>query len=171
MDNKQIVIRKIALTSLFSATAIGLGYALAPIPNVELITATLFLSGYILSWKYGIYSAVITYLVFSIFNPFGFSHPLLLSAQIIGGITAVIAGNISRKYKNLIIFILSGFLITLFYDVITNIAGYLVFVSEQTLIVYIAGGIIFCLIHIISNIFIFGLILFPLQRLFEKLAI
>jgi len=166
-DNNNI--RSTVFIALFSATAIALGYALVALPNIELVTATLFVTGMILGWKRGIYVAVITYLVFSLFNPFGFPNPLLLIAQVIGAIIAVVAGDLSNKYDNPIFFFFSGFSVTLIYDVITNITGYLVFVSKQTFIAYLVGGLSFAAVHIVSNILIFIILLYPLRNEIKKL--
>lgn len=162
-------IHSLVLIALSSATAIALGYALVALPNIELVTATLFIAGMIIGWKRSIYVAVITYLVFSLFNPFGFPNPLLLAAQIAGAIFAVIAGDLSNKYDNPFFFFISGFLVTLIYDLLTNIAGYLIFVSKQTFIAYLIGGLSFSLIHIVSNILIFTVLLYPIRNEIKKL--
>ncbi len=164
MSNNKKILRSAVLIALFSSTAIALGYALVALPNIELVTAILFLSGMMLGWKRGLYVAVITYLVFSIFNPFGFPNPLLLLAQITGAVISVIAGWLSLKFNNLIYYITAGFIVTLLYDILTNVAGYLIFVSKQTFIAYIIGGLSFSLIHIVSNMLVFTILLYPLRN-------
>jgi uncharacterized membrane protein len=47
-------IRKITYSAIFIALIVGVGYALAFIPNVELVTALIFLAGVLMGWKSGI---------------------------------------------------------------------------------------------------------------------
>ena len=170
MEKTNNIFHSTVLIALFAATAIALGYALVSVPNVELITATLFISGMVIGWKKGVYVAVITYTVFSVFNPFGFPGPFLLIAQIAGGLIAVITGTLSKRYNNPFYFFLSGFLVTILYDIFTNIAGYFMYVSKQTFWAYMIGGISFSLIHIVSNILIFVVLLYPLRGEFKKFS-
>ncbi len=74
--------------ALFASLAAGLGFLLAPIPNIELFTFSLFSAGFALGWRGGATAATLAVLLFYGFNPYGSSlmFPLLFVAQILGGL-------------------------------------------------------------------------------------
>ena len=60
---------RIALTSIFIALSIVLGYMLIFIPNIELITLMIFLSGFILGKKEGLIVGAFSSFIFCFLNP------------------------------------------------------------------------------------------------------
>ena len=68
---------RIALISTFTALGIVLGYLLAYIPNIELFTLTVFLSGFTLGKRNGMIVGFLSSLIFCFFNPLGADLPLL----------------------------------------------------------------------------------------------
>lgn len=73
---------RIVLVSTFTALGIVLGYLLAYIPNVELFTLTIFLSGFILGKRDGMIVGFLSSLIFCFFNPIGASPLPLLAFQL-----------------------------------------------------------------------------------------
>ena len=63
--------RKALLASLLVATAVALGYALAAVPNVELMTVTVFIAGYLLGAGAGVLVGMAAIALYSTFNPLG----------------------------------------------------------------------------------------------------
>lgn len=167
-------IRWIARTGVFTALAVSLGYILFFIPNVELISATIFASGWLFGMSVGATVGGISFAIFSLFNPLGASLPPLFLAQVVGGILLGASGYlfklvlspVSLFFKILLLGIVGGFL-TLVYDVLTNIGGFIAFTTEKTFFAYLISGIIFSILHIVSNILIFTILLFPILNRVE----
>ena len=63
-------LNKLVRASIFTALAIGLGFSLLMIPNIELITVIVFLSGLTLGIGWGILVGGTAELIFSVLNPF-----------------------------------------------------------------------------------------------------
>ncbi|MFH0765855.1 MAG: hypothetical protein V2A61_05485, partial [Calditrichota bacterium] len=149
-------------------------YLLMAIPNVEGFTAMLFLSGYILGVRLGIITAVIAALLYFGLNPQGGLFLPLLAAQIAGVILAPIGGVIYRKHFEKVKWArwylgLSAFIITLIYDILTNLAFPLVVGFDFTqLLVYFSMGVPFSLIHIVGNILIFVILIPPALDLIRR---
>jgi len=161
-----------AYAGIFIGTGVALGYLLAGIPNVELVTATIFLGGYIVGKGGGIMIGILTFGIFSSLNPYGMAPlPLLFTQMFAGGIIGFTGGVIKGRGDKVIVFATSGILLTLFYDLITNASGYFLFPQKQTFIVYMIAGIGFSALHIISNGAVFLVLLFPLtQKLKRRLV-
>ena len=64
-------LNKLVRASIFTALAIGLGFSLLMVPNVELITVIVFLSGLTLGVRWGILVGGTAEFIFSVLNPFG----------------------------------------------------------------------------------------------------
>ena len=152
--------------SIFCAMAIAMGYSLMMVPNIELITVTIFLSGVTLNLKWGAMVGLVAMAIYSGLNPLGsgLSFPPLFFAQIIGMSLCGIIGGILKpiffvkKFSFLKLFLLglAGFLVTFLYDVLTLIS-YPLFsgLGFPGIIASLIKGLGFTLLHEISNIFIF----------------
>ena len=174
--SKENHIRWIAQTGIFTALAVSLGYLLFFIPNVELLSSTIFASGWLFGLSVGVTVGGISFAIFSLFNPLGASLPPLFIAQVIGGIMIGASGHLFKimlssmpLFLRVIILGIGAGLLTLIYDVITNIGGFIAFTTEETFLAYLATGIIFSLLHIVSNILIFSILLFPILHRVENL--
>jgi hypothetical protein len=161
-------IRWIARAGIFTALSVALGYLLVFVPNIELISASIFASGWLFGPSVGTTVGALSFAIFSIFNPLGASLPPLMIAQVVGGMMVGLAGGLIKSMLSgipmvarCIVLGISGGLLTLLYDVITNIGGFIAFTTEKTFIAYLAAGMVFSLLHIFSNIMIFSLLLFP----------
>jgi len=152
--------------SIFCAMAIAMGYSLMMVPNIELITVTIFLSGVTLNLKWGAMIGLVAMAIYSGLNPLGsgLSFPPLFFAQIIGMSLCGIIGGILKpiffvkKFSFLKLFLLglAGFLVTFLYDVLT-LVSYPLFsgLGFPGIIASLIKGLGFTLLHEISNIFIF----------------
>ncbi len=89
---------KLVRAAMFAALAVGLGYSLMLVPNVELITVIIFLSGLTLGIRWGILVGAVSEFIFSAMNPLGSSlmFPPLIAAQIISMIIVGLAGGLLR---------------------------------------------------------------------------
>lgn len=159
--------KKIAFAGISTALAVGLGYSLAAIPNIELVTLTVAFSSYILASWIGPLIGAISFFLYSVLNPYGVPPPPILLAQVIGGILAGTGGTLFFSIKKkidtrifrIIISAALGFSITLIFDLLTNLGAYISAGSQETLWVFLIGGLSFSVMHIVSNTLLFGAIL------------
>ena len=151
---------KIALAGLLSSLAVALGFLLMAVPNVELITLVVFVSGSILGVRGGALVGVVTMLIYSVANPMGAAIPLVTVSQAAGqgvvgalGATAPLIRRVStRRIVRNIVFAAAGVVVTLQYDLLTNLA---LGVSVGSVLPVMAAGLVFSLIHFVSNGMIF----------------
>ncbi|MBA7677655.1 hypothetical protein ES703_85915 [subsurface metagenome] len=177
---------RIALISTFTALAIVLGYLLAYIPNIELFTLMIFLSGFILGKRDGMMVGLLSSFIFCYFNPFGSSPMPLLAFQlfhysITGFLGALTNDLLQRKksfkpsedlYKFSIMALLGiiGALITANFQIFSSIIYVLSFLgSLNEFLPYFLTGSIFTAIHIIGNTLGFIFILPGLIQLIRKM--
>lgn len=154
----------------FVAVGIALGHLLSPVPNVELVTATCFCAGYLLGFGAGVLCSLLIESLFAGFHPMGSSFGLTLVAQCIGMMGAGGMGALcsllvrrSLKFVRIALVTLFGFLATLWFDILTNLAFPVAagFSFEQTLASF-ALAVPFVAIHLVSNTFVFMLLVSPL---------
>lgn len=168
----------LSMSAVFIATAVSLGFVLSTIPNLELMTLSIFLSGYVLGKFYGSFVGFFSAILWSSLNPWGsgLAYPSLFASQILGFSVTGFSGGFVRLITNplkirsigLIILGSSGFILTLFYDVITNLGS--IFLSGfnfNTIRNILIASIPLSSFHIILNTLLF-LTLLPI--LIKKLA-
>ncbi|MFX1327401.1 MAG: hypothetical protein ACFE91_04570 [Promethearchaeota archaeon] len=177
---------RIALISTFTALAIVLGYLLVYIPNIELFTLMIFLSGFILGKRDGMIVGFLSSFIFCYFNPFGSSPLPLLAFQLIHYSITGLLGALTRKLiekKKLFtlngdfynipvmaLFGITGALITSNFQIISSIIHVLSFLGTlNEFIPYFLTGIVFTAIHIIGNTLGFVFILPGLIQLINKM--
>jgi hypothetical protein len=177
---------RIALVSTFAALGIVLGYMLAYLPNIELFTLTMFLSGFILGKRDGMIVGVLSSFIFCFFNPLGTSPLPLLAFQLtyytsVGLLGAVAHQLIKKKtfftpdedlYKLpvMVIFGVIGGMITTFFQIFSTLVDAISFygTADRFLPIFISG-IPFTITHIIGNTLGFIFILPGLIQLVYKM--
>ncbi len=158
---------RIALVSTFTALAIVLGYLLVYMPNIELFTLTIFLSGFILGKRDGMIVGFLSSLIFCFFNPFGASLPLLafqLTHYSLTGLLGALINDFLNKrsfftfdedlYKGpvMVIFGILGAIITISFQVFSSLVYVFTFYdSIEDFLPYFIIGIPFTITHIIGN--------------------
>jgi energy-coupling factor transport system substrate-specific component len=161
-------VRQPVLLGLFTGTAVGVGYLLAGVPNVELMTLVIALAGAALGLRAGFLVGVLAAVIFSLGSPYGLPHPLLLLAQTLGMGLAGMVGrwgsgplirNLAdrRRIRSLILAGGTGFAATLSYDLLTNLA--IVRAFDLAPAVVFAGAVPFFLIHAGVNTAVFAILL------------
>lgn len=143
--------------------ALAVNFPLIGVPNVELFSLCLFVSGTFLGYWGGVTVPLVAGMIFIVFNPNG--PPSLITvaiAQITGfiifGIAGASIGRLILQNKNRIIGMTfcaaTGVVLTFIYDILTNAAfGLTIGPFWPTII----SGIAFSLMHMVSNGLIFGL--------------
>jgi uncharacterized membrane protein len=173
----KMTLKKICYMSMFIALGVTLGFSLVTIPNIELMTATLFLSGYLLGIREGFLTGMITEAVFSLINPIGTAAPPLFLAQtmsmglagLIGGLCFHMRPDRLQVLYRCLSFGFAGFFITLMFAVLTNL-GYILTIgfTWEKFIAGLLTGFPFIFTHILSNTIIFIIILPPVFQLAAK---
>ena len=161
-------LNKLVRASIFAALAIGAGFSLLMIPNVELITVIIFTAGLYLGPAWGLIVGGTAEMIFSGMNPMGssLSFPPLFISQIIGMAGVGFVGGVLqgvfmiREYSlhKVITVGIAGFILTFFFDSLTTLsypvsAG---FDFSRTMGLYISG-LGFTLLHQTANGFIFAI--------------
>jgi len=158
----------------FVAVGVALGYLLAPVPNVELVTATCFCAGYLLGPGPGVLCSMLMEALFAGFHPMGSSVGLTLVAQCLGmggaGLLGALCSLLSRranKWVRTALITLFGIMATLWFDLLTNLAFPVAagFTFEQTMASFVLA-VPFAAIHVGSNALVFLLIVSPVLPTF-----
>lgn len=85
--------------ALFASLTAALGFLLAPIPNVELVTFGLFVGGALLGARAGVAAALLAVGLYFGLNPYGSSlaFPLLFLAQLTAGAVIALLGALHAR--------------------------------------------------------------------------
>ena len=86
--------------SIFCALAIGMGFSLMLVPNIELITVIVFMSGLMLGLRWGALVGGTAIFIYSGLNPMGsgLSFPPLFFMQILGMAITGFTGGLFRSF-------------------------------------------------------------------------
>jgi len=167
--------QRLTLISMFIGLSVALGFLFSHIPNVEMMTATVFLAGWLLGPGAGIITGMISEGLYSLLNPYGMAIPVLFAAQILAmGFTGFVGGMMRRipgaHLLQRSIFLAGGAVIsTIFFDCITNLSYVLsVHFSWRLFLSVLAAGAGFHFTHLISNCLVFVTILPVITGRLEK---
>jgi hypothetical protein len=171
--------RRLLLACLLVAVVVTLGYALAAVPNVELMTVAVFVSGFLVGPRLGATVGAVSAAIFSAFNPLGAALPPLLAAQALGqGVVGFVGGvagpGLARRGSRWISFVAAGilgFLITVLYDVLTNIGAFVIISGDKTfgnLVKFVGAGIAFMAMHLVWNTLVFAAALTPVLIVLDR---
>jgi len=165
---------KIALISVLTALCLAIQLSPRP-PNVEFTSLFTFIMGFFFGSILGILFGGFVMFVNGFFSPWGFAG-LNMPFQIVGMALVGLAGGFYRRYlqsydstKFCIEVAVIGAFFTMLYDLITNFGvalSYMLVGMHPTLAVItaLAYGTPFSLIHVFSNIAVFGLVFFPMIK-------
>jgi hypothetical protein len=163
---------KATLIAVFAAVSLGTNYILAAIPNVKVMDSVVFIAAFLFGLDVGLGTAFFSRLIYGYVNPWGQVGLDLLVFLIIGESFYALAGSLLRRglwVKGVtvekgtyagwgIIFGVTGLVSTFAYDVLTNFASYIFTTTSlfNALIIGMATGAPFALIHEVSNLIFFG---------------
>lgn len=161
-------ISTITRMAIFTALGVGLGYALLEIPNVELVTATVFIGGYTMGKIRGLAIGLVTEALFSLFHPYGPSPFPLFMAQILSmAFTGFLGGWMQKKHSawRPWHFALAGIFSTLLFAILTTLSfvwtAHLQWAQIPQSFLF---GLGFYILHLVSN----GLIFFTFVPVIVK---
>lgn len=163
--------RDVTLTAVFVGLAVALGYLLSWLPNIELVTFTVFASGVVLGKWRGALTGALAMAIYSGLNPHGsgLAIPPLYAAQILGAAFAGFLGGAARalwgtpRRLGPALGALAGaglgFGATLAYQALV-IAGLTAAMPEARvgLLAALASNAVFSAIHLASNTVVFAVL-------------
>jgi len=165
----------VARVGVFAALAFGVNAPLLAVPNIELFSFSLFLSGLFLGASGGGATAMVAGIIFVFFNPNG-AQPILAVGiiQLFGFFLFGLCGGLLRplilKNDNIKITIFTllaaGALLTLWYDLSTNLVFAYLFGPFWPALI---AGLWFSAVHTVSNTIIFGLSGAVVQKIWKRI--
>jgi uncharacterized membrane protein len=160
--------RKIAVICILAAVAVTTNYAMMPLFNVKLMDTIVFIGGLCFGPFAGASIGVLSWTVYGTLNPSGFEPRIWLATMFSESLYGLVGGLVKKSVRGYhgrawnpspMLFVFFGFLgmlLTLVYDVTTNIVfGYVT--NLEILLAVIGGFVPFGIVHMISNWFFFGL--------------
>ncbi len=166
MQGKFLTISDISIIGVFSALAVSVGYLLAPVPNVELFTATIFLSGLLFGKKHGCLVGIFAGWIFGIYNPWGPAPWPLLFVQVFvralvgytGGMFRSIGWQRKPFWLRGLAFGATGFFLTSIYNIFAALsfvlpAGF----TFERLTAELVTGLFLITLATLSNVVVFAL--------------
>jgi len=162
--------KRVAPTALMTALATASAYATAAIPNVTLMDVVVFVAGWTMGAAAGATVGCLSWLVYGVFNPYGF-NPLVWASTTVCEALYGLAGGLTRRLlspishvglRGAVLLGSLGFLATFTYDLFTNLAFAVAF--NVPWLLAIALGAPFALAHEVSNLAIFTLAAPPVAR-------
>lgn len=161
--------RRAVLASLLVALIVAAGYALAGVPNVELVSFLVFVSGFLLGVRLGALVGGVAMGVHSLFNVMGAAVPPVLAAQVAayaaigsaGGAVGPFIERLPRPAVAALVAGATGLVLVLGYQLLVGVVTYFAFARGSLLWAYLWGGIVFSAVHIAWNTALFLLAMRP----------
>ncbi len=168
--------KKLAMLSIMSAAAVASNYLLIGIANIKFMDLIVFTAGYVMAGYVmgpimGASTGVMIWLIYGTLNPYGFSFPILISTMMGEALFGLVGGVYGRSS------VPSGwgidpwaaviaFITTFIYDLFTNVVS--AYVVGLPIVVGLATGIPFMIVHVLSNSLFFGVGFKPLSSSIKK---
>jgi hypothetical protein len=164
--------RHLSYAALMVAAGLTGVYA-ETIPNFEVLTLVVFLSGVLLGAGWGATVGGVSMLAYSLLNPYGPVHPLVTVSQVAGTLVAGPAGAWFVKLGfegrpaavRVVVMVINAVLLTAWFDALTNLATGILFGQIRMTML---GGIPFALWHIATNVALFAALGTPLVVVFAR---
>lgn len=163
--------RKVAIVANMTALALLGNYSLVGIPNVELGSVVIFITALVFGLPMGIWTALLTSIIFSTINPWGPFIPQIWFTQMIGWLYVAMVGGLlggkkpDRYQKRPVMFVVGAFLAAVF-DLVTNIGYSLVYNVPYALAIVL--GLPFMIVHVVSNAFILAFVVPIVEPILKK---
>ena len=169
---------KIAIIATLVALSIATNYVLIGVHNVKLMDFMVFVGGFCLGSIVGASIGVLSWLIYGTLNPYGFVPQVWLATMLAESIYGIVGGFLGKslvstdfdgqRLRLSVFFATVGFLPTVFYDLITNVAYASSF--NVPIVAAIFVGAPFTVLHEVANAAIFGVCTVPMITALEKLC-
>lgn len=148
-------LKLVALEAALAALAIAVGFALSGVPNAELFTFVIFLSGALLGYRSGMRVGALAAIGYGLLNPYGLPGPPLLAALVISRMLIGLLGGVMRpmlldpsRIHRAVAFFAGAVVATLVFQTLTTIAVALTLGPWRATII---GAVPFALINLAWN--------------------
>jgi len=172
----------VCLIVALTAVCIVSNYALIGLPNVKVADLIVFVAGFCFGSMAGAATGALTWIVYGVLNPLGFSFPVWISTIVGEAIYGIVGGIIgmahsgklragSRVSACSLEMALWGFILTFIYDLITNVVFALTF-GIPIIYALATGWLVppwFGILHEGSNTILFSLAAIPLIRVIKNI--
>jgi len=168
--------RRALLASLLIALTVAAGQALAGVPNVELVTLLVFLSGFLLGARIGAIGGAVAMGAHSLFNVMGAVVAPMLAVQVLAyagvGVAGAVVGpaimRLDRPALQAVAAAVAGAACALVYQLLINVTAYFTFIGTDSLIAFVWGGVAFAAVQIVWNGAVFAVALPSTIRVLER---
>jgi len=158
--------------AMLTALAVVLGHALAAVPNIELVTLTVFIAGLHAGPMGGIITALTTTVYFNYLNPAGqVLLPVLVGQGMGWSVVALAGARFGRRRRSWVAWCLAGAIVTVIYQAVVN--GAYVWLccpvaswTERAAV--LMAGLSFSVVHVVGNTAIFGFLGDSLVRVIRR---
>jgi hypothetical protein len=158
--------RSVATLGVLIALVAGLGHALAAVPNVELMGLSTFVCGALLGpWRGGCVGCGAMAL-YSVSSPWGVAPPPVFAGQLLGLALFGVVGGLAfhtfpadvatRSPKTWLLPAAAGFLLTVVYDLLTNLGVAWMMGTLREPLPVLGAGLAFGLWHLLWNTVLFA---------------
>jgi len=169
---------RVSIIATLVALCVATNYALVGVPQVKAMDFIVFIGGFCFGAYAGALIGILSWAVYGAINPYGFVPQVwiatMFSETIYGLLGGLLGKNLAltnfndERFKLSVFFGTVGFILTLIYDLITNIAYALTF--GIPIIVAIVFGTPYTILHQVSNMAIFGVGSIPVIAVLKKLS-
>ena len=170
-------VKDIGLVTILTAVCVGGSYALIGFPNINIMEIIIFVTGLIFGIPIGVAVGILSWTIYGVFNPFGFSLPIWIVTMIAASLFGIVGGLVGRfnlTHEKPARFNLEmglwGLVLTIIYDLITNLAWALV--GNVPFIATIVSGWLlppwFGILHETSNFLLFFTAVLPLTKAIQQ---
>lgn len=176
----RLSLSEMSAVAVFAALSYAGGFLLIAIPNIEIFTAIVFMSGVLLGPRNGLLVGVVAQMLYSVFNPYGMSPLPLLLAQVSNrALVGLVGGWLSRRSSDegsilwaAVTYGVAGLLLTWLYDLMAFLSfQFMSGFSLEQMQSSFALGLPFYLIHGFGNLAIFALVLPVVLRTLKRTAL
>lgn len=168
--------RKVCIIAIIAALCIGSNYALVSIPNFKVMDFFVFISGFVFGPLVGASIGILIWLIYGVLNPYGFVFQVWLATMFSEAIYGFGGGILGKKTASInfyssgvglsFLFGASGFFLTLFYDLVTNVVYAWAF--NIPIGIALITGVPLALVHEVGNSVLFGTCSVSLIIMLEK---
>lgn len=139
--------RDLVETALMVALCVAIGYLMIPIPNIELLSASVFTCGVLRGGRRGALVGGLTMVLFGTLNPMGVSPPPMFVAQILGmsllGASGGMLGTVRSTTRLAVSSGVAGFVLTILNSLLVDTGGWIAFRESTSLPAMLLGGLSF----------------------------
>jgi len=169
---------KVATIISLVALSVATNYVLVGVPNLKVMDFIVFIGGFCFGPIVGASVGILTWMVYGVVNPYGFVPQVWLATMFSESLYGVFGGLLGKslvsfslkdqRFRLGVFFGSFGFILTLIYDLITNVVYAVTF--GIPILVSIVLGVPFTALHELSNVAIFSVGSIPLIRAIRKVV-